>query len=89
MEIASACLEGLRTQMTGLKAQQLGAYLLANSGQKAQGEGMEEKAIKQRQEIIFQRQIPQNTPAPNTKVVEISKFWDWERLVLVLFWGMG
>lgn len=56
----TAYLKGLRTQMTGLKAQQLGAYLLANSGQKAQSEGVEEKAVKQkqRQEVILQTQTP-------------------------------
>ena len=52
---------------------------------------MEEQTIKQkqRQEVIFQTQIPQVTTAPNTKVVEIPKSWEWERLVLMLFWGHG
>jgi len=51
---------------------------------------MEEKTIKekQRQQVIFHTQIPQITTVPNTKVVEISKFWDRERLVFMLFWGM-
>lgn len=78
MEIVSAYSKGLRTRMTGLETQLLGAHLLAISGLKAQDEGMEEKTIKQkqRQEVIFQTQIPQITTAPNTKEVEIPKSWD-------------
>lgn len=50
---------------------------------------MEEKTIKQkqRQEVIFQTQIPQITEPQTPKW--LSKSWDWERLLLVLFWGHG
>lgn len=79
IEIVSVCLKGLRTQMTGIKSQQLGASLLAISGQKAHDEGIEDKIIKrkQRQEVIFRTDFPHNHYSKNHQ-----SGWDIEVLQL-------
>lgn len=59
--------------MTGLKAQKLGACILANSVQK------NPRLMGQRQEAVLHADIP-NLTVPKIKEVEISKFWtgrDW------------
>lgn len=72
-------MKGLGTQMTGLKTQKLGEYILANSVQKnprLMGQKIKKKkkqTQKQKQEAVLHTDTP-NPTAPNIKEAEISKF---------------